>query len=454
MQSIDRRRVLVLEGGNDPLPSSVYAMLADDETLHCERAPWDAARFHHLRTPTVDLIVIVAAAGHQDLAAAFDALQRRTATPLIAIVPDGEEDLLRMAIRATDDFVFTPVRPIELRHRAHRLLSGPRHDLESVRRRLTDQLGFSKLVGTHETFVRAIRLVPRLAKTDATVVITGETGTGKELCAGAIHHLSARRDAPFIPVNCGAVPDQLFENELFGHRRGAFTDAHRDHKGLIAQADGGTLFLDEVDSLSHSAQTKLLRFLEERSFRPLGSEQTDRANIRIIAASNRSLDTCVQSGQLRGDLYFRLNILRVNLPPLRERPSDIALLAEHLLDDCRSRGDACPRSFSPSALRMLSLYHWPGNVRELLNVVQRAAVECDGDTILPEHLDLPVPTSAAPVDFRAARAAAVAAFERAYVKEMLRKHDGNVTHAAREARQDRRAFGRVIKKYNIDRGSL
>jgi two-component system response regulator GlrR len=454
LRSRDRRRVLVLEGGTDPPPSSVYAVLAEDHMLHCERAPWDAARFHHLRTPAVDLVVIVATAADKEVAAAFEALQQRTSTPVIAIVPDGDEDVLRLAIRATDDFLFAPVRPLELRHRAHRLLGGPRHDLESVRQRLTDELGFSKLVGKHESFVKAIRLVPRLARTDATVVITGETGTGKELCAGAIHHLSARRDAPFIPVNCGAVPDQLFENELFGHRRGAFTDAHRDHKGLIAQADGGTLFLDEVDSLSHHAQTKLLRFLEERSFRPLGSERTDRANIRVIAASNRSLDACVQSGQLRGDLYFRLNILRVHLPPLRERPSDIGLLAEHLLAECRTHAGSGPRSFSASALRMLSLYDWPGNVRELLNVVQRAAVECDGDTILPEHLDLPVAPSETPVDFRAARAAAVAAFERQYVEDMLRKHDGNVTHAAREARQDRRAFGRVLKKYNIDRRSL
>jgi DNA-binding NtrC family response regulator len=449
-----RRRVFVIEGDRMSSPADVYDILARDTTLHCDRVAWDAAPFQHLR-PTIDLILVVAPMARDTIASVLEWLQQRTAAPLIAIVPDGDEQLLRLAIGITDDFLFAPIRPIELRHRVERLLKAPRHDLEAVRRRLSDEVGFGKLVGRDAAFVRAIRLVPRLARTDATVVITGETGTGKELCAAAIHHLGARRDAPFIPVNCGAVPDQLFENELFGHRRGAFTDAHRDQKGLIALADGGTLFLDEVDALSPSAQTKLLRFLEERSFRPLGSEQADRANVRIIAATNRSLETCVRSGQLREDLYFRLNILRVHLPPLRERPSDIALLAENLLAECRSRGEACAKSFSPTALRRLSLYTWPGNVRELLNVVQRAAVECDGDTILPQHIDVPVPSFLSPpVDFRAARAAAVAAFERQYVEDLLRKHDGNVTHAAREARQDRRAFGRVIKKHNIDRGSL
>lgn len=457
MQSIgsSSRRVLVIEGDRLSAPAEVHAILAADPMLRCERIGWDAAPFQNLHGTTDLSVVVVAAAPREPIVATLQWLQQRTAAPLIAVVPDGDEQLLRLAIGVTDDFLFSPIRPVELRHRVERLLGAPRHDLETVRRRLSDELGFSKLVGRDAAFVRSIRLVPRLARTDATVVITGETGTGKELCAAAIHHLSARRDAPFIPVNCGAVPDQLFENELFGHRRGAFTDAHRDQKGLIALADGGTLFLDEVDALSPSAQTKLLRFLEERSFRPLGSEQADRANVRIIAATNRSLDVCVRSGQLREDLYFRLNILRVHLPPLRERPSDIALLAENSLAECRSRGEGGAKWFSPSALRMLSLYKWPGNVRELLNVVQRAAVECDGDTILPEHIDLPVPAfSSPPVDFRAARAAAVAAFERQYVEDLLRKHDGNVTHAAREARQDRRAFGRVIKKHNIDRGSL
>jgi two-component system response regulator GlrR len=451
------RRVLVIEGDSESSSASVHLALAQDATLQCDRIGWDTVHLQDIGRHHLDLVVVVADAISDEVSSTFEWLERHATAPVIAILPDGDEELLHLAISLTDDFLFAPIRPVELRHRAQRLLTGPRHDLEDARRRLVDEVGFSKLVGKDAAFLRAIRLVPRLARTDATVLITGETGTGKELCAGAIHHLSQRRDAPFIPVDCGAVPDQLFENELFGHARGAFTDAYRDQKGLVALADGGTLFLDEIDTLSPSAQAKLLRFLEERSFRPLGAERRDRANVRIIAATNRNVDACVRDGQLRADLYFRLNILKIHLPPLRERRDDIALLAYKFLDGCRSRGEACAKALSSSALRMLALYAWPGNVRELLNVVQRAVVECDGDTILPQHIDLPVPVASgpvAPLDFRAARAAAVATFERQYVEDLLRKHDGNVTHAAREARQDRRAFGRVIKKYNIDRESL
>jgi DNA-binding NtrC family response regulator len=316
-------------------------------------------------------------------------------------------------------------------------------------------MGLAKLVGRNAAFLHAIRLLPRFARADATVLITGETGTGKELCARAIHHLSERRSFPFVAIDCGAIPDQLFENELFGHTRGAFTDAHRDQKGLVTIAEGGTLFLDEVDALSLAAQAKLLRFLQERTFRALGAERAERANVRIIVATNRDLQTCVQNRELRADLYFRLNILRIHLPPLRDRRDDIALLANSMLLEARASRPG-PKSFSTAALRVLAHYEWPGNVRELFNAVQRAVVECDGDTILPEHIVVPVgdegPTDA--LHFRAARAAAVAQFERRYVEELLRKHGGNVSHAAREAHQDRRAFGRVIKRHNIDRRAL
>jgi DNA-binding NtrC family response regulator len=448
------RRVLVFDNGCRSATGDVYGTLADNGTLCCEDVSWDTAHLQDLRSAA--LLVVVATGGARDAACLMlRSVQDHAAAPLIAVVQDGDEELLRLAVEAADDFLFAPVRAIELRHRVERLLTGPRHDLEAVRRQLSQELGLNRLVGRDAAFIKAIRLVPRLAQTDATVLITGETGTGKELCAAAIHHLSPRRDSPFIPVNCGAVPDLLFENELFGHRRGAFTDASRDQKGLVALADGGTLFLDEIDALSASAQTKLLRFLEERTFRPLGEERVARANVRIVAATNRNLDACVRNGQLREDLYFRLNILRIHLPPLRERPADIGLLAQNLLDECRSRSQVCAKRFSASSLRWLAEHHWPGNIRELLNVVHRAALECEGDTILPEHIDLPIPASSpASLAFRAARAAAVAAFERQYVQDALRRHEGNVTRAAREAGQDRRAFGRVIKKYRIDRRAL
>ena len=435
----------------------MFTTLAADPTLACERIAWDLLDVTELLRKGRDLIVAVADPAPPTATFVFEWLARNApGAPLVAILPgDSEDEWLRLATTLADDFLFSPVRPLELRARLQRMLPMARHGVDDVGERLHEEMGLSKLVGKNAAFLHAIRLLPRFARADATVLITGETGTGKELCARAIHHLSERRSFPFIAVDCGAIPDQLFENELFGHSRGAFTDAHREQKGLIAIAEGGTLFLDEVDALSLPAQAKLLRFLQERTFRALGSERMDRADVKIIVATNKDLQDCVQNKELRADLFFRLNILRIHLPPLRDRRDDVPLLASSMLAEARGSGPG-PKSFSTAALRMLSLYDWPGNVRELFNIVQRALVECDGDVILPEHVSVQsaAPPEKEPLHFRAARAAAVAQFERQYVEDLLRKHGGNVSHAAREAKQDRRAFGRVIKKHKINRLAL
>jgi DNA-binding NtrC family response regulator len=378
-------------------------------------------------------------------------------TPTFAVLPTTvSEALLRMTSEAADDFIVSPVRHDELRYRLRRLLGPCPPDIDATRRRLTEEMGLSQLVGNAPSFVKVVEHVQVIARSDVSVLITGETGTGKELCAQAIHHLSRRRPFPFIAVDCAAVPDHLFENEVFGHARGAFTDAHRDQKGLIAMAEGGTLFLDEVDALSLPAQGKLLRFLQERAFRPLGGERFVRADVNVIAATNHDLDTCVRDKQFRADLYFRLNVLRLHLPPLRERPGDVALLAAHFLARLTPPDDARRRTFSFASLRKLSAYHWPGNVRELFNVVQRAVVMSEDRQIIPLELapDRGPGGTASTPNFRTSRADAVAAFEREYVQQLLRKHDGNVTRAAREAEKERRAFGRLVKKYGIERRPL
>jgi two-component system response regulator GlrR len=285
------------------------------------------------------------------------------------------------------------------------------------------------------------------------VLITGETGTGKDLCARAIHHLSERRSRPFIPVDCGALPDHLFENELFGHARGAFTDAHLDQKGLVALAEGGTLFLDEVDALSHATQTKLLRFLQDRSYKPLGAERFLRADVNVIAASNRDLSELVAQHRFRSDLFFRLNVVNLHLSPLRERKGDIPLLAEHFVKAVCAEKGVQRKSLTASTLRVLGSHSWPGNVRELYNVIQRAVLLGQGHQVLPSDVAIRSAQrpEAASSSFREARAQAIEAFEKAYVEDLLNRHAGNVTRAAREARKDRRAFGRLIKKLNIAR---
>lgn len=326
--------------------------------------------------------------------------------------------------------------------------------VEAVVEQLTREMGLAQLVGDDPAFLQVLDLVPRVARREGTVLITGETGTGKELCARAIHCLSRRCNLPFIPVDCGALPDSLIENELFGHARGAYTGAHSRQKGLLALAEGGTLFLDEIDSLSLPAQAKLLRVLQDRSYRPLGAEQFERADVKVIAATNRDLETCVRDKAFRADLFYRLNVFRLQMVALRERPGDIPLLARHFLERLARECGTGPRSFSADALQHLCRYAWPGNVRELLNVVERALAFADGPVILPGHLALPLPdlqtdgrAPAGGLSFRQARAQAIAQFERTYITALLERHDGNISRAAREAQKERRAFGRLVKKY-------
>lgn len=401
------------------------------------------------------MIVAVAVPPVTEAIKLFNWLREHTIpSPTLAVLShDADEETLRIASEAADDFVLWPIHTAELRHRLQRLvrLETKRDELGTAQDHLTEIFGMEQLVGKHPKFIRSIKTIPLIARSDLPVLITGATGTGKELCARSIHTLSKRRSYPFIPVDGGAIPDHLFENELFGHTRGAFTDAHAAQKGLAAMAEGGTLFLDEVDALSPGSQAKLLRFLQERTYKPLGGEQFIKATVNVIAATNRDLERCVQEKLFRADLYFRLNALRLDLPSLVERHSDITLLARHFLQ-AQSVPESTPKSFTPAALRKLERYHWPGNVRELFNVVHRAFLFAEGRFILPEHLSVPVPdvpdeqTSSS---FRDARAQAIEAFEKEYVERLLLEHDGSVTRAARAAGKDRRAFGRLKKKYGL-----
>ena len=417
---------------------------------------WDGFSYESLHECTVHLIVAVAVPEPDKAMWFFHWLNRHPiATPTFAILPsEPDEVLLRTASEAVDDFILWPVRVEEWRHRLARILGPEGHDVASIRSRLTREMGLAQLVGNTGAFVRTIEKIPLIAQSDAPVLITGETGTGKELCARAIHHLSKRRNFPLIPVECGALPDHLFENELFGHARGAFTDAKSDQKGLVAMAEGGTLVLDEIDTLSLTAQAKLLRFLEEHTYRPLGAVRFTHVNVRVIAATNRDLESCLREKQFRSDLYFRLNVLRLHLPALRDRCGDATLLARHFLESLCGVSGSPRKSFSPSALGKLEGYNWPGNVRELFNVVQAAFVFSKGTQIFPCHLSLPSSDAARETPqrtFREAKTQIIEAFERAYVEELLARHHGNVTRAAAEAGKDRRAFGRLAKKYDIPR---
>ena len=310
------------------------------------------------------------------------------------------------------------------------------------------------LIGRAPAFVTALHLVKKFAACDATVLVQGETGTGKELAARAIHYLGARRDYPFIPVNCGALPDSLMENELFGHARGAFTDAREAQLGLVAHAEGGTLFLDEIECLPPKGQVVLLRFLQDRVYRPLGGRQQLQSNVRVIAASNSDLTRMTSNGKIREDLLYRLAIMSITMPALRIRGSDVILLTEHLLRRFALQyGRKECKIDEESAMSLLS-YSWPGNVRELENLVHREFLLANGDVISLANSLLPVSrgdgTSCRSDSYRAAKAEAIRAFDQNFLVSLMERTRGNVSAAAARTGKERRSLGKLLKKYGID----
>lgn len=312
------------------------------------------------------------------------------------------------------------------------------------------------LVGESACFRAALGLIERVARCDATVLILGETGTGKELAGRAIHYLGVRRDAPFVPVNCGAIPETLVESELFGHARGAFTDARTAREGIVAQAAGGTLFLDEVDSLSPRSQVALLRFLQDREYRPVGGERARQADVRVLAATNADLETLVGRRLFRQDLLFRLNVLSLRLPPLREREGDAALLADLFVRRLAEQYRTGPKALDPKLLASLAARPWPGNVRELENFIHRAFLLADGPILGAPPEAGPArgaagPAEAAALPFQAAKARAIREFERRYLIELLTRAEGNVSLAARLSGKERSRLGRLLKKHGLER---
>jgi DNA-binding NtrC family response regulator len=308
-----------------------------------------------------------------------------------------------------------------------------------------------QLFGRSPAFLNALRSVHRFAGRDAPLLVLGPTGTGKELVARAAHELSARRDRPFIPVNCGGLPDNLFENELFGHERGAYTGATEARGGLIAHADTGTLLLDEIDSLSTRGQIALLRFLQDGCYRPLGGTRLRKADVRIVAASNADLDRLVSLGKFRQDLLYRIDVMRVRLPALAERDDDVLLLAQHFLRHFAESYDQPTPQLDPAFAAWLQAQPWPGNVRELDNTLHRLFLLADGGRLEPPDALSGRVADDCTAPFNEARQAVVNAFERRYLERLMAAAHGNVSEAARRAGKERKAFGRLLKKHDLRR---
>ncbi len=322
--------------------------------------------------------------------------------------------------------------------------------IHALRRKLDDQHQFEDIVSRNPAMHRIFHILPAVSESASTILICGASGTGKELVAKAIHNHGPRRRRPFVAVNCAALPETLLESELFGYRKGAFTDAKRDRAGRIAQAEGGTLFLDEVGDLPKPLQVKLLRFLQEKTYEPLGSNLLMKADVRVITATHRDLDAMVSEGTFRKDLYFRLNVLQICLPPLSERPEDIPLLTRHFVQRFQEATGKPIQGVTPEAMAALMSYTFPGNIRELENLIERAFILCTEDEIQIECL----PSNVADCAARATRPSnpstmGLDRLEDEAIRSALSRHGGNKSHAAKELGIHRTTLLRKMRRWGL-----
>ncbi|MDZ7754048.1 MAG: sigma-54 dependent transcriptional regulator [Gammaproteobacteria bacterium] len=378
--------------------------------------------------------------------------------PVLGLLPAEEIEIPSQRTQGCSEVIAWPGVHEELAAKLQRL-----QRLASAGRRIEQTLLLKiNLIGESEAFRKVMSDIGKYCKCDAPVLILGETGTGKEMIARAIHYQGLEDGKPFVAVNCGALPDNLVENELFGHAKGAYTDARQAQCGLVEQAKGGTLFLDEIEALSAKGQVALLRFLQDYEFRPLGASRSRRAQLRLITASNEPLEHLVAQGFFRRDLFYRINILRLCLPPLHERGNDVVMLAEHFVSRYREIYQQYDKYLDPNTLRWMVHYDWPGNVRELENLILREFLLSDSSCISIQPLSAAVGEGRSNIcerrfgdlydrNFQDAKSTVVQEFERSYLQYVLQEANGNVSQAARQAGKERRTFDKLLEKHGISR---
>jgi len=376
----------------------------------------------------------------------------RKADPRVVIIAITAFGSIEIAVRAVRqgayDFLTKPVEPAVLGVALDRAVEARRMrgEIEALRGALATESALQGIVGKSRALADITALVRRVADSPATVLVTGPSGSGKELVAHALHEASRRKEGPFVAVNAAAIPETLLESELFGFKKGAFTDAQKDKKGLFAEADGGTLFLDEIGDLPLVLQAKILRALEEREVRPLGATKSVPIDVRVVAATNHDLRRAVKEGRFREDLFYRLAVIEIAIPPLRDRPEDILPLAEHFLRRAVKRAGLGIQGFSGAAARLLSAYDWPGNVRELENAVERAVALAQDVWISPDDLPPTLQKPSTPDLFASAaeRMMTLEEVERAYVRHVLERFGGNKVRAAAALGINRRTIQRWL----------
>ncbi len=409
--------------------------------------PWDLL-IADIRMPKVNGVELVRIAKEQDPG---------LVVLMLTAFPTVDTAVECMKLGATD-YLIKPIKPDELRSNVRRLLEEKRLREENrlLRRQVERDYRMGEMIGKSRSAQAVFETIERIAPADIDVLILGETGTGKELVARNIHHYSKRKDQRFVPVDCGAIPEDLLESELFGHERGAFTGANEKSMGLLEFANKGTFFLDEVGHLPQKLQAKLLRVLQERKIRRVGGTQEMDIDVRLIAATSLDLDEEIKHNRFRQDLYYRINVGRVDVPPLRDRSEDIVLIASHYLTQYAMQMDKEDVDVDPELFEVLKYYHWPGNVRELQNIVKRTLAMARSNRVTVDDLPDEIVVAAAccpsghETGFFKLREQHVVSFERQYLSELLKTTRGDVTQAAEQAQIPRGTFYRLMKKNNLD----
>jgi two-component system NtrC family response regulator len=446
----DRARVLIVDDEESIRNQLRWGLSDEFDVVTAATAEETRRRMREDKPALVTLDVTLSARGtgpEDGMTLLGEIVDQYPRTKVIMVTGNASRENAILAIeRGAVDWYAKPIALEELRVILRRALHVLRIEAERDGGRVSGRRRYHKLVGESAAMQRVFGLVQRVAPTDATVLILGENGTGKELVAHAIHEAGPRRDKPFIPISCGAIPETLLESELFGHEKGAFTDAYRAREGKFELADGGTLFLDEIGELPVHLQVKLLRFLQDHVIERIGGRDRQRVDVRVVAATNRDLKGAIAAGTFREDVFYRLSVLTVQVPPLRERGDDVRMLAEYFLEYYARHHKRRLRGFTQAALRAIQGYAWPGNVRELENRVQRGVIMAQDSFLRPQDLELEEPSSEGTTSLQGARDEA----ERRVLLDALTRNAGNITRAARDVDVSRPTFHDLLRKHGID----
>jgi two-component system NtrC family response regulator len=444
-------KLLIVDDDEDLRTQMRWALAGDYEVILAgdRLAALEILRAQRPALVTLDLGLPPDAGGASEGFAALTQIQRLPEPPKVVVITGREEreHALRAVEQGAFDYFCKPIQAEELKVVLRRALQ--RHLIEQETRELQrrDRQGLDDMIGGSPAMLDVFAAIRKVAASDATVLVLGESGTGKELVARAIHRLSTRQRGAFVAINCGAIPDNLLESELFGHEKGAFTGAHVQRKGRIEMAHGGTLFLDEIGDLSLPMQVKLLRFLQERRIERVGGRQEIPVDVRVLSATNANLKEAMRAGRFREDLFYRIGVVTVSLPPLRERGEDVTVLASAFLERSAAEAQRRVPGFTREALAAVQAYSWPGNVRELENRVKRAVVMAEGARITAADLEL---DAAAPLEGRGLRDVR-AQLERETIQRTLSRHGGNVSRTAAELGLSRPTLYTLMEKLGIAR---